>query len=101
MSKTAMARRHNPLEDDISTAGGRLRTKSITGKRKSRSDEDAKGDGYIDARSSRKILAIAQDLADEDAADHQTAGARLVSPTNAAFTFDSRFAGQDEDRFED
>ncbi len=96
-----MVRRHVPLEDDITTSGGRLRTKSITGKRKSRSDEDAKGDGYIDARSSRKILAIAQDLVDEDAADRQSAGARLVSPTSAAFAFDSRFTGKDEDADED
>ncbi|EXJ58191.1 hypothetical protein A1O7_05616 [Cladophialophora yegresii CBS 114405] len=101
MSKTATARRHVPLEDDITTSGGRLRTKSITGKRKSRSDEDAKGDGYIDARSSRKILAIAQDLAEEDAADRQAAGGRFVSPTNAAFAFDSRFAGEDGDENED
>ncbi|KAK5372460.1 snoRNA-binding rRNA-processing protein [Exophiala xenobiotica] len=96
MSKTAMARRHNPLEDDISTAGGRLRTKSITGKRKSRSDENAQGDGYIDAQSSRKILAIAQDLADEDAADRKLAATKPGSQSNAAFGFDSRFA-TDED----
>jgi essential nuclear protein 1 len=101
MSKTVTARRHVPLEDDITTSGGRLRTKSITGKRKSRSDEDAKGDGYIDARSSRKILAIAQDLVEEDAADQHAARSRLVSPTNAAFAFDSRFAGEDGDQNED
>ena len=97
MSKAAAPRRHVPLEDDITTSGGRLRTKSITGKRKSRSDEDTRGDGYIDARSSRKILAIAQDLVDEDAVDRQSAGARLASPTNAAFAFDSRFTGENED----
>lgn len=96
MSKTAMARRHNPLEDDITTAGGRLRTKSITGKRKSRSDENAQGDGYIDAQSSRKILAIAQDLADEDAEDRKLAAAKPGPQSNAAFGFDSRFA-TDED----
>ncbi|KAJ9609999.1 snoRNA-binding rRNA-processing protein [Cladophialophora chaetospira] len=101
MSKTATSRRHGPLEDDITASGGRLRTKSITGKRKSRSEDEAKGDGYIDAQSSRKILAIAQDLADEDALDRQTAATRLVSPTNTAFTFDSRFARRDEDGSED
>ena len=102
MSKTAAAaRRHGPLEDDITASSGRLRTKSITGKRKSRSDEDLRGDGYIDARSSRKILAIAQDLADQDAADLQAAGAKHVTPTNAAFGFDSRFAADDEDDNED
>lgn len=97
MSKMASSRRHNPLEHDISSAGGRLRTKSITGKRKSRSDENAQGDGYIDARSSSKILAIAQDLADEDAADGKVL-AIPVSLPNAAFGFDSRFAGDEQDR---
>lgn len=97
MSNTATMRRHNPLEDDITTAGGRLRTKSVTGKRKSRSDETTKDDGYIDARSSRKILAIAQDLADEDDQERQAAAARLVSSSNAAFGFDSRFVGDAED----
>ncbi len=96
MSRTATARRHVPLEDDITTAGGRLRTKSVTGKRKSRSDENAQGDGYIDARSSRKILAISQDLADEEAADHPT-----FAPTSssAAFDFDSRFLADDDDDY--
>lgn len=100
MSTAAAARRHNPLEHDISTAGGRLRTKSVTGKRKSRSDDDSgRGDDYIDARSSRKILAIAQDLADEEAADQRTAKA-IPSP-HAAFGFDSRFAGDHQDDDQD
>lgn len=97
MSKMASSRRHNPLEDDISSAGGRLRTKSITGKRKSRSDENAHGDGYIDARSSSKILAIAQDLADEDAADRKVVAKPVTSP-HSAFGFDSRFVGDDQDQ---
>lgn len=94
MSRLATTqRRHNPLEQDIETTGGRLRTKSITGKRKSRSDENTNGDGYIDARASRKILAIAQDLADEDASDRKA----IAKPvTNAAFDFGSRFADEDE-----
>ncbi|EXJ90937.1 hypothetical protein A1O1_04044 [Capronia coronata CBS 617.96] len=96
MSQTAAARRHNPLEHDIATSGGRLRTKSITGKRKSRSDENARGDGYIDARSSRKILAIAQDLAEEEAEDRRAAVAQ-PSSSDAAFGFDSRFADERDD----
>ena len=99
MSKMATSRRHNPLEHDISSAGGRLRTKSITGKRKSRSDENAHGDGYIDARSSSKILAIAQDLADEDAADRRAvAVAKRATSPHSAFGLDSRFAGDDQDQ---
>ena len=96
MSATAAQRRHVPLEDDITTASGRLRTKSITGKRKSRPDDDKReNDGYIDARSSRKILAIAQDLADEDAADVR-AKARPVPVSPGAFGFDTRFVDEDE-----
>ena len=92
-SRSAALRRHNPLAEDISTTGGLLRTKSSTGKRKSRSDEDATGDGYIDSSSSRKILAIAQELADEDEEDRK-AVAKAVAP-NPAFAIDSRFADQE------
>jgi essential nuclear protein 1 len=94
MSRTTTSRRHGPLEDDITATGGRLRTKSITGKRKSSSREDTHHHGYVDAQSSRKILAIAQDLASEDAADQQRT--RVVSPTNPAFAFNSRFAMEEE-----
>jgi essential nuclear protein 1 len=96
-TRSPAARRHNPLAEDISTTGGLLRTKSSTGKRKSRSDEDANGDGYIDAPSSRKILAIAQDLADEDDEDRK-AVAKAAAP-NPAFAIDSRF-GDEEDNAE-
>ncbi|KAK5095762.1 snoRNA-binding rRNA-processing protein [Exophiala xenobiotica] len=94
MASTATMRRHVPLAQDIETAGGRLRTKSITGKRKSRSDEENKGDGYIDSRSSKKILAIAQDLADEDAAERRVTTA--PRPARDTFDFDTRFADEEE-----
>ena len=88
MSRVASRHHSTTLEQDISTEGGRLRTKSITGKRKSRSDEKAAGDGYIDAQSSRKILAIAQDLAEEDERERKIV-AKAIS-TNPAFDFNSR-----------
>ncbi|KAK4911990.1 snoRNA-binding rRNA-processing protein [Elasticomyces elasticus] len=94
MASAATARRHLPLAQDIETAGGRLRTKSITGKRKSRGDGDSKGDGYIDSRSSKKILAIAQELADEDAAERRA----VARPKRQEqFEFDSRFEQADEE----
>ncbi|RMD42998.1 hypothetical protein DV735_g2081, partial [Chaetothyriales sp. CBS 134920] len=92
MSKIAVQRRHNALEDDIVAGSGRLRTKSITGKRKSRSEDDSSLNQYIDARSSRKILAIAQSLAEEDAASDR-AKAKAVQ-SNAAFDFASRFENE-------
>lgn len=103
MSTAAAQRRHGPLEDDITAASGRLRTKSITGKRKSRSDEDRpekSGDGFIDARSSRKILAIAQDLADEDESDRR-AKAKSIPAPSTAFDFDSRFVDEEEEVTQD
>ena len=99
MSRIATQRRHQPLEDDITASSGRLRTKSITGKRKSRSGEDESkegGDGYVDARSSRKILAIAQDLADEHDAN-QRAKAKAVGRSQDAFGFNSRFTAVDDE----
>lgn len=98
MASAATMRRHNPLAQDLETSGGRLRTKSVTGKRKSRSDEELRGDGYIDARSSKKILAIAQDLADEDA-EERRAGSN-PQPTRDAFEFDSRFTEHEDENDE-
>ena len=97
MSRTSTQRRHVPLEDDIVAGSGRLRTKSITGKRKSRSDEDGvvnDEDRYVDARASRKILAIAQDLADEDTKER--GGKAKAVKKNEAFEFDSRFADEND-----
>ena len=87
-SSSTAARRHNPLADDINSRG-HLRTKS-TGKRKSRGDDDDRGDGYVDSAASRKILMISQDLAEEDAADQKATAAKTAP--NPAFEFDSRYA---------
>lgn len=76
-------RRHNPLEDDL-TATGLLRNK--TGKRKSRDGED--GERFVDAKQSRKILKIGQELTEEDREEGQAA------QPNPAFDLTSRF-GQD------
>ena len=71
--------RHNPLSEDLSAI---VRIKSK--KRKNPSNED-RGDDFIDSKSSRKILKIGQDLADEE---HVESTKDLPS---AAFTFESRF----------
>ena len=87
-SRSRSQRRHVPLEQDL-TATGPLRTRSK--KRKSR-PEDADG-GYIDSKSSRKILKIGQDLVDEERQEN------AESAPNPAFTFESRFgaeSGSDE-----
>ena len=79
----------NTLEDDL-VARGPLRTKSK--KRKIRREDDTQG--YVDSRSSRKILKIGQELAEEEERNQR------VPPSNSAFTFDSRFgneSGEDDD----
>lgn len=86
--------RHKPLSEDI-VATGPLRTKSK--KRKTRPDDDE--NKYVDTKSSRRILKIGQDLADE------VDGESIIQPPNPAFAFESRFgdeeeaaeAGQDDD----
>ncbi|PGH23013.1 hypothetical protein AJ80_02928 [Polytolypa hystricis UAMH7299] len=90
----AMSTARPALADEILSAG-HLRNKSNSGKRKKRSD-DPDDDHYIDAKTSRKILQIGQDLADEDAAESRaSAGAAALPATNSAFDFESRFGGPD------
>ena len=81
-------RRHNPLEEDV-TASGPLKAPK-TGKRKSRHQDE--GDQFVDSKSSRKILRMGQELADEDEIDSN--GAAKI---NTAFDFDSRDDGEEED----
>jgi essential nuclear protein 1 len=80
-------RRHNPLEDDL-TATGILKQKS--GKRKSRhEDEEEK---FVDSKASRKILRIAQELADDDENEQNIQQGEKI---NAAFDLSSRFETSD------
>jgi len=91
VSTARQARRHNPLEEDL-TAIGPL--KNRPGKRKSRHQDE--GDQFVDSKASRKILRIGQELADEDAEENQ------MQKPNTAFDFESRFDGdEEEETFED
>ncbi|KAJ5116524.1 hypothetical protein N7456_000872 [Penicillium angulare] len=93
-SRAAAARRHNPLAEDISSAG-QLRTQ--TGKKEKRRPQDgedgeeAQQQRFIDAKMSRKILQIGQELADEDAAERELTKGAMQPKSNAAFEFDTRF----------
>ncbi|CAG8249199.1 unnamed protein product [Penicillium salamii] len=99
----AMARRHNPLAEDISSAG-HLRTQSSKkGKGKADEEEGENGQRFVDAKMSRNILQLGQELADEDAAEQAKGAAKPQS--NGAFEFDTRFEEEeafsdDEDKFE-
>ncbi|KAL8692877.1 MAG: hypothetical protein Q9218_002170 [Villophora microphyllina] len=79
------ARRHNPLSEDLASTGP-LREKSK--KRKAKPDDDE--ERYVDSKSSRKILKIGQDLADE------VDGEAKIRTSNPAFAFKSRFGDEDE-----
>ncbi|KAL5364628.1 Bystin-domain-containing protein [Aspergillus floccosus] len=103
----AATRRHNPLAEDILT-GGHLRTQpSKKNKRKSRAEEDHEdGERFIDAKMSRKILQIGQELADEDEAEQNAARGQPEEKVNTAFDFESRFEddeflSDDDERFKD
>ena len=85
ISRSRSQRRHAPLEQDL-TATAPLRARSK--KRKAR--PEVEDQGYIDSRSSRKILKIGQDLVDEE---HQE---NLASAPNPAFTFESRFGAESD-----
>lgn len=87
-------RRHHPLEDDL-VATGPLRTKS--NKRKAHKDLDD-GEKFVDSKSSRKILKIGQELANEDSEQIRAAA------SNTAFNFESRLdneASSEEEAFQD
>lgn len=82
-------RHENTLEKDI-LATGPLRVKSK--KRKARKDED-EDLGYVDAKSSRKILKIGQELQNED-----TETQSLKAPSHDPFAFESRFPDVQEEK---
>ena len=87
---SAQSLRHKPLIDDL-VATGSLRTKS--NKRKAKREDDAR-DGYVDSKSSRKILKIGRDLVEED-----QEASRSALPSSE-FNFESR-PRDDDDSDED
>ena len=88
IKRSRSARGRVPLADEIESTGI---LKNRTKRRKSiQENEDST---YLDTKSSRKILKIAQDLADEEASSHN----KDVPVTNAAFDLDSRFVGREDD----
>ncbi|RDW83993.1 snoRNA-binding rRNA-processing protein ENP1 [Aspergillus mulundensis] len=96
----AAARRHNPLAEDIIGTGHLRTAPTKKNKRNSQADgEQEDGERFVDAKTSRKILQIGQELADEDAAEQKAARGVIPEPANTAFDFESRF--EDEDVFSD
>jgi essential nuclear protein 1 len=77
------ARRHNPLEDDI-TATGVLRNKPSRKKAKASDEEN-----FVDSRASKNILRIGRELAEEETAERN-----VPKPTIDNFGYDSRFGDE-------
>lgn len=68
--------------------------------KRKKSQIEEEDEGYIDSKSSRKILKIGQDLVDEEAKERQLLNPDLNDNNKKAFEFESRFAGDvisDED----
>jgi essential nuclear protein 1 len=78
-------RHQAPLADELITTAP-LKNKSK--KRKARRDDE--GEGYVDSKSSRKILKIGQELVEEDQENSKS------GVPNSAFTFESRFDASSE-----
>ncbi|OOF94467.1 hypothetical protein ASPCADRAFT_208148 [Aspergillus carbonarius ITEM 5010] len=105
-SRSAAARRHNPLAEDYLTAG-HLRTQSSkkTSRKSHQEEEQEDGERFIDAKMSRKILQIGQELAEEDAAEQRVATGAATDKINSAFNFESRLEDDevlsDDEKFQD
>lgn len=103
-SRAAAARRHNPLAEDITSAGQLRAQSNKKGKSRSQGEEEGEGENgqrFIDAKMSRKILQIGQELADEDEAETKRAmGAGQTMP-NPAFDFDARLDEQEMEALSD
>lgn len=84
-SAARQSRRHNPLEEDLLATTQVKPKNSLKRKAKRTEDEEEK---YVDAKASRKILKIGQELRDEEESENK-AGQPSV---NTAFDFGSRFA---------
>lgn len=86
-------RRHNPLGEEYSPTGPV--NQKARRKRKQSHDEEKADDGYVDSKSSRRILDLGQDLTAEDDAERRSA---RPAKADSAFLFESRFPleGADE-----
>ncbi|KAK4126167.1 Bystin-domain-containing protein [Parathielavia appendiculata] len=92
-------RRHNPLEDDLLATGVLKNREGRPSKRADR--KQAEEQAYVDAKSSRKILAMSRELIDEE--ELQSGARDTAVPTTSAFDFDPSRSGEgsepDEEEF--
>lgn len=87
---SAHKRRHNPLEDDLLSTGVLKNREGRPSKREAKTQ--AEEQAYVDAKASRKILAMSRDLIDEEELQSATKINNASGPS--AFDFDpSRLEG--------
>jgi essential nuclear protein 1 len=92
---SAHKRRHNPLEDDLVATGVLKNREGKPSKRNAKNQ--AEEQAYVDAKASRKILAMSRDLIEEE--EIQSNSRDVSAPS--AFAFDSARMGPDSDREEE
>ncbi|KAI5368125.1 Putative bystin [Septoria linicola] len=80
-SSARQDRRHNPLSEEYAPTAP---LKQKNSKKRKSTHEDNAQDGFVDSKSSRRILDLGQDLADEDEAERQ---AKRPAVANPAFAF--------------
>ncbi|KAH6635319.1 Bystin-domain-containing protein [Chaetomium sp. MPI-SDFR-AT-0129] len=98
-SSLSHKRRHNPLEDDLLATGV---LKSREGRPSKRADrKQAEEQAYVDAKASRKILAMSRDLIDEDDLQSADDDDNNHASGPSAFEFDPSRFGEDSDRDEE
>ncbi|KAF2126982.1 rRNA processing protein-like protein Bystin [Dothidotthia symphoricarpi CBS 119687] len=84
--------RHNPLAEEYAPSDP---YKQKSAKRQKRSRDDAEAElGYVDSKSSRKILDIGRQLEEEDEREKD---ARRPPGANPAFAFETRLGDDDDD----
>ncbi len=89
-TSSSQKRRHNPLEDDLVSTGVLKNREGRPSKRANK--KQAEEQAYVDAKSSRKILAMSRDLIDEGELERGAQATTTSAPS--AFDFDpSRLEG--------
>ncbi|PSN65759.1 Bystin-domain-containing protein [Corynespora cassiicola Philippines] len=84
------SQRHNPLAEEYVPSNP---WKQKPAKRRKRSRDENDGEGFVDSKSSKKILELGHDLAEEEELENE---ARRPKSANPAFNFESRL-GEDND----
>ncbi|KJR82249.1 essential nuclear protein 1 [Sporothrix schenckii 1099-18] len=85
------ARRHNPLDEDL-LARGLLKQKAPKRGGAHGGSDDEDGPGFVDSKASKRILQLGRELATEGDEEAATRAQKAD-----AFTFGSRFPGDEED----